>query len=531
VFYKSWLAEAEFAAQGYDRSAIAWATAIESACFLAGSLPSGWLMNTVGLRWTIVAGGALYASGCLLASYASAFWLLYIVYGAVLGTGCALSHTAAIVAVQHYFSTKRGTATGLTVAGSGVGALVLSPVYDAVIARAGWRVALRSIGFVSGVVLMVAAIAFRPLELMPDDEEELHSDAEDEAAAAAVTTTAQAGESNSSSDSSSSNGGSSTSAGPDRARTSAGVSAAAHVGEPPPPAGATALKRVGSAARAAPRATAWQLLRVRPFAVYCGFVVLYAFSWFAILTHFVPFASEAGSSSTDAALLVSWQGAANTAGRIGLGVVSDVLASRKVQLLQGTVGIVALATILLVPLGQFAGFRVVYMLVSGSMGGSIVSLQPQITAELVGMPNLPVAQGLFNSLQAPLTLASPPFAGWLRQATGGYTYVWAVVAAFTLASWFVALGLPHGLVPEATCARALAACTGRRSHTLPHGADGGGVELAGAREMDDYGTGLGGERSRLGDSAHVGVADVTAVLPDEGVAAPESVTRGAPAPA
>jgi len=492
-------------------------------------------MNTVGLRWTIVAGGLLYAAACALASTVTAFWVLYPVYGVMLGTGCALSHTAAIVAVQHYFSTKRGTATGLAVAGSGMGALLLSPLYDAIIARSGWRAALRSVGVVCGLLLVVAAAAFRPLELIEDDSDSapiadgpqdhnvvdrvvhVKGDSIDTAAAGV----GNAVRSTHVEDASESTAGGAHATDGDHvvpATSGSGVpggdpSAAAVPAESPPHGHGTTtpahLKRVPTGLHHLPRASAWQLMHIRPFAVYCGFVVLYAFSWFAVLTHFVTFATEAGSSSADAALLVSWQGAANTAGRIGLGIVSDLLASRKVQLLQGTVGTVALATALLVPLGRFAWFRVVYMLLSGSMGGSIVSLQPQITAELVGMHNLPIAQGLFNALQSPLTLASPPFAGWLRQATGNYVGVWAVVACFTIASWLVALGLPNGLLSLKVvdrCRRRLHA--GSVAGAKADKGDNIRVEWSGRRDGNRGDEDSEGGRSRLG-GVHMGEVDLT----------------------
>jgi MFS family permease len=54
--------------------------------------------------------------------------LLYLGYGALAGTGLGLAYTPCISALMQWFPDKKGTASGITIAGFGSGALLFTPL-------------------------------------------------------------------------------------------------------------------------------------------------------------------------------------------------------------------------------------------------------------------------------------------------------------------------------------------------------------------------------------------------------------------
>ena len=88
----------------------------------------------------MVAGGLLLvAVGLVVASQASGLLAVYLGYGLGVGVGVGLSYVPSIAAVQRWFERGRGTASGIAVAGIGVGTLVGAPLAHELIARIGWR--------------------------------------------------------------------------------------------------------------------------------------------------------------------------------------------------------------------------------------------------------------------------------------------------------------------------------------------------------------------------------------------------------
>lgn len=168
VYVRAWRASPEFAAA--SPSDLASVTSIESSCFLVGSLLVGYMVPRVGARVTSLLAAALLLVGSLVAALAPpTLATLCIFFGVVLGTGCAIAHVNAVVAVQQYFTSRRGIATGITVAGSGIGSFTLGPLLEYLVAHRGWGEALAIYGGIAASVCVVATAAFAPLVVKPPD--------------------------------------------------------------------------------------------------------------------------------------------------------------------------------------------------------------------------------------------------------------------------------------------------------------------------------------------------------------------------
>lgn len=128
--------EREFGAQRGETSLV-----FSIAAFLYFSIGAvaGTVADRIGPRPVVIGGLLLVAAGLVVAARADSLIEIYAGYGIGVGVGVGLSYVPSIAAVQHWFHRRRGTASGLAVAGIGVGTLIGAPLAHELIARIGWR--------------------------------------------------------------------------------------------------------------------------------------------------------------------------------------------------------------------------------------------------------------------------------------------------------------------------------------------------------------------------------------------------------
>jgi MFS family permease len=145
--------EADFQASRGDVSLI-----FSIAGFLYFSLGaiSGPLSDRIGARPVVAFGIVLIAIGLLASSFAQNLWQIYLSYGAAVGVGIGFAYVPSVGVLQRWFVRRRGLATGLAVAGIGVGTLVAPPVSGALVEALGWRGTFQVL---AGVILVVGLLA------------------------------------------------------------------------------------------------------------------------------------------------------------------------------------------------------------------------------------------------------------------------------------------------------------------------------------------------------------------------------------
>jgi len=96
-----------------------------------------WL-NKSGPRIVAIAGGVLYGSGVILASFSNnGLWWLYLTYGVIGGAGLGLAYIVPVAVLVKWFPDRRGLITGVAVGGFGAGALVTAPIATRLIQHVG----------------------------------------------------------------------------------------------------------------------------------------------------------------------------------------------------------------------------------------------------------------------------------------------------------------------------------------------------------------------------------------------------------
>jgi OFA family oxalate/formate antiporter-like MFS transporter len=156
VFFPSILAEF-----GQGRGKTSWIVSIAAGLMLGAGGLTGRLSDRFGPGWVLGAGGVLISSGLTLTSLATSIWHVYFAYGLILGLGVSCAFVPSVATVGQWFDRRRGLATGIAVAGTGIGSLVLAPLSSRLIDAFGWRPAMRVIAALGLVALLGAGSVMR----------------------------------------------------------------------------------------------------------------------------------------------------------------------------------------------------------------------------------------------------------------------------------------------------------------------------------------------------------------------------------
>ena len=126
----------------------------------------GYLIDRVGPRPTVAAGGVLVAAGWMLNAAADSLTLLYVA-AVIGGTGAGMIYGAAVGNALKWFPDRRGLAAGLTAAGFGAGsAATIIPIANW-IRDHGYQSAFFWWGLGQGAVILVVAWFLRAAPLGP----------------------------------------------------------------------------------------------------------------------------------------------------------------------------------------------------------------------------------------------------------------------------------------------------------------------------------------------------------------------------
>ncbi|RQV49351.1 MFS transporter [Burkholderia cenocepacia] len=303
----------------------------------------------------------LAVAGMLLTGAAHTLLQVYVAYGLGVGFGVGCAYVPAVGAVQRWFVRRRGFASGLAVAGIGVGTLVMPPLASALIAQVGWRGAYFTLAAL--VIVLGAGMSLliendpRGRGLLPDGDVAPNGDGR--------------------------NGG-------------ASPAAAASV-----PAGATVREAVTS----------------RRFASLYAACLVCSFGVFVPFVHLVPYALDHGVAPSTAVLLLGAIGVGSTAGRFFLGGLADRF-GRRASLLAMFAGM-AVALVAWAGAGTvatLAGFALVF----GVFYGGWVAVLPAVVMDYFGGRNVSAIIGILYTSVAFGTLIGPAAAGFIYDAGGGY---------------------------------------------------------------------------------------------------------------
>ncbi|KFH64400.1 hypothetical protein MVEG_10225 [Podila verticillata NRRL 6337] len=159
VYQEYYLAENIF--PGATLSQVSWVGGIgASSVFLTGPFQAS-MTRRFGLRPMIAAGAVISSTGIILASFTKELWQLYLTQGVLFGLGAGMSILTSIAIPVQWFNKRRGLASGISVAGSGIGGAALAPMNRFLISKVGFRWALRVMGLSFVVIIFSVLVCIR----------------------------------------------------------------------------------------------------------------------------------------------------------------------------------------------------------------------------------------------------------------------------------------------------------------------------------------------------------------------------------
>jgi sugar phosphate permease len=145
---------------GWSAQAVSLAAAVNIALFgLTGPFAAG-LMQTFGLRNTMVLGLSVTAVGILAAGFAQAPWELIATWGVVAGIGLGtLAMVLAATVANRWFVKQRGLVMGALTASTATGQLIFLPLLASTAVAHGWRASTWIVG-AAAIVAIVPVVLF-----------------------------------------------------------------------------------------------------------------------------------------------------------------------------------------------------------------------------------------------------------------------------------------------------------------------------------------------------------------------------------
>ena len=370
-----------------------WERGVTAGAFSFGFLVSAVITPTIGRlndlrgpRLVIEMGVVLMGGGLLLAAFVREPWQLYLTLGALVGGGVnCLAYTGQSLYLTNWFVRRRGLALSIAFSGVGLGAILILPWLQGLIATSGWRAACWALG-----ILVLAVLA--PLNLLlkrrPEDLG-LEPDG------------------------------------------MAGKSGPANHGD--------------NIVDHAWAAIDWTLGRALRTARFWWMALAYfggLFSWYAVQVHQTKYLIEIGFGAGEAAWALGLVSLVAVPGQIALGHLSDRIGREWVWAI-GNLGFV-LCCLVLILLREHPTTPLLYLMIlaQGTLGYGLTSVMGAIPAELFEGRHY---GSIFGTVMLSAILggaAGPWAAGALHDATGSYISAFWIAAGCSAMSaaavWFAA---------------------------------------------------------------------------------------------
>ncbi len=363
VFYDAFIDE--FAA---TRAVLAATFGLQTALIYVGSVAAGRAVDRVGARRVAAASGLVLTVGLAWTALARSFVELLVAFGVVAALGMAGLYVVGYATVPYWFRRRRGTAAGIASAGLGVGLVVVPPGADYLIGTVGWREAMLAVAGTAALLSAVVALLF------VDDPSDVGADRSVEFGEDAVGEGTGADDSN-----------------------TGGTTDDGTIDDGP-----------------SLRAIAFSV----PFVtVFVGWVFVFA-PMFAVMSHVVVHASEAGIGRSVGVLTITTIGVTTTVCRLGIGAFADRVG--RTWTFVGCAAVMGAAVVGIAGAPSASVLLTVAVIFGIGYGGCGGLLGPQ-TADLFGDEHLNTLFGVLSLSFAVSGLLAPPAAGYLFDLTGQYT--------------------------------------------------------------------------------------------------------------
>src|SRR5215467_13264322 len=155
------------AATGWSRTSISAAALLNFLCMSPASFLWGALSDRYGTRAVVLSGGALLGFGLVAASQAATVGQFQILFGMIIGVAAGSFYAPLTAAATRWFTRHRSLAVALISSGFAIGSATISPFARWLIDDYGWRTAMVTLGGLSWLLIIPAALLVRKPPVLP----------------------------------------------------------------------------------------------------------------------------------------------------------------------------------------------------------------------------------------------------------------------------------------------------------------------------------------------------------------------------
>ncbi|KAL8731976.1 MAG: hypothetical protein Q9166_003108 [cf. Caloplaca sp. 2 TL-2023] len=142
-------------------SAVGWIFSIYVFLAFGCGLQIGPVFDRKGPRWLVFTGTICMVVGVVGVSASTKFWHFILTFSILGGIGTSLIFTPAVGAIAHFFSLRRGAATGLATTGGSFGGIIFPLALQALFPKIGFAWAVRLLALIFLVLLVIATLLIR----------------------------------------------------------------------------------------------------------------------------------------------------------------------------------------------------------------------------------------------------------------------------------------------------------------------------------------------------------------------------------
>jgi MFS family permease len=334
----------------------------------------GWGIDRYGPRIITLLMGLFVGLGLLLTSQTNSLWQLFLTYSLLLSIGIGAIYPIAMTTISRWFNKKRGLALGIAHSGVGLGQVIMAPFATFLISTLNWRRSYIVIGLIS---LIIAIPLSRLVKKDPNVIGAL----------------------------------------PDGAESSL-----------------TGIKEEEE--NASPiNFSLFHILKTKSFWLIICIWLLFGYSYFLVLTHFIPHATDIDFSAGEAAVAISLMGGISIAGSVLIGRVSDSIGRKPIAII---CAILQAGSMLWLVWAQDLWMLYLFALIYGFANGG---LAPSITAligDTFGLRNIGVIFGLLEIGWGIGSAIGPAIGGLIFDMENSYSMAFLIGAAAMLIVAFLA---------------------------------------------------------------------------------------------
>src|SRR5215472_3101144 len=145
----------------WSRTSISTAALLNFLCMGPASFLWGALSDRFGTRAVVLSGGVLLGLGLVAASQAGTVGQFQILFGVIIGVAAGCFYAPLTATATRWFTRHRSLAVALISAGFAIGSMTISPFARWLIEDYGWRIAMLTLGALSWLFIIPAALLVR----------------------------------------------------------------------------------------------------------------------------------------------------------------------------------------------------------------------------------------------------------------------------------------------------------------------------------------------------------------------------------